>query len=162
MILDNDALPGIHGFNNLRSVGWSFNINGNESLNCLWGFYNYFKTNSPYTGGGTLDISDNGPGLPNPTTIQYILDAYVGDCNGDHEVDAADYIIFKSNFGQATAAGLADGDFDVDGTVEWDDLQLLIGALRDDSGGQSSTIPEPATLCLLAFGALTALHRRRK
>jgi hypothetical protein len=85
--------------------------------------------------------------------------AVIGDANGDGVVDGADYIIVKENLGQATGAGVADGDFDEDGTVEWDDLQTLIGAMNPAGG---TTIPEPATLGLLTIGALAVVRRRRK
>jgi len=80
-ILDNTSLPRVTGFNALQSVGWSFNINGISSLSNLCGFVNYFSANNPYTGGGTFDISDNAPSLPNPTTIQDVLDAGPCPCN---------------------------------------------------------------------------------
>ena len=89
-ILDNNSLPGITGFNALQYVDWSFNIAGNLSLNNLCGFYNYSSANNPYTGGGSFNISRNHPDLPNPTTIQDILDA--GPCTGSPEPQFADLI----------------------------------------------------------------------
>jgi len=84
--------------------------------------------------------------------------ALAGDANGDGVVDAADYIILKRNFGQSANSGPLYGDFDNSGATDWDDLQTLIGAL---GGGAQTTIPEPATLALLAMGALAAIRRRR-
>lgn len=83
------------------------------------------------------------------------------DANGDGVVDAADYIILKRHMGTSTGAVLADGDFDLDGDVDWDDLQTLIGAMSGVGGTQGPTIPEPASLCLLALGGLAILHHRR-
>jgi len=83
-----------------------------------------------------------------------------GDANGDGIVDAADYIIFKAHVGQASTAGAAEGDFDESGTVDWADLQTLVGALNA-AGGAGGTIPEPATLGLLAVGALAVIRRRK-
>ena len=83
-----------------------------------------------------------------------------GDADGDGDVDAADYIALKTNMGQATGATQAEGDFDGDGDVDWYDLQIL----QDNYGAGSAasgTIPEPATLGLLAFGALAVIRRRR-
>ena len=77
-ILDNVSLTSITGFNSLQDVDWSFDIIGNSSLNNLCGFFNYFSVNNPYAGGGSLNISANHPDLPDPTTIQDVLDA--GPC----------------------------------------------------------------------------------
>ncbi|NNM29086.1 MAG: hypothetical protein HKO57_06160, partial [Akkermansiaceae bacterium] len=77
-ILDNPSLAGITGFNALQHVDWSFQIVGNASLQDLCGFYNYFSAHNPYSGDGSFDIKDNHPSLPNPTTIQDVLDA--GPC----------------------------------------------------------------------------------
>ena len=69
-ILDNASLSSITGFNALRYVDWSFDIIGNSALSDLCGFYNYCSANNPYTGGGSCNISENGPDLPSPSTIQ--------------------------------------------------------------------------------------------
>ncbi len=82
-----------------------------------------------------------------------------GDANGDGVVDAADYIILKQNFGSSTAIG-EDGDFNRNGTVDWDDLQTLIGAFG--AGAASPGAPEPATVVVLALGSLAMIRRRRK
>ena len=85
-----------------------------------------------------------------------------GDADRDGDVDAADYIALKTNMGQPTGATTADGDFDDDGDVDWDDLQILQGNYGAGSPGATGTIPEPATLGLLAFGAMAILRRRRR
>jgi len=84
------------------------------------------------------------------------------DANGDGVVDSADYIIVKTHIGQATTAGPADGDFDSDGTVDWNDLQTLMNAMN--AGGQSASpaIPEPATLFVMMAASLPALLKRRR
>jgi autotransporter-associated beta strand protein len=84
-----------------------------------------------------------------------------GDANGDGVVDAADYIRLKQYFGQSTAAG-TNGDFNGDGMVDWTDLQILMAEFSTRSVGGAPTAPEPATLGLLAIGALAVLRRRRR
>ena len=84
-----------------------------------------------------------------------------GDTNGDGVCDATDYIAVKTHMGQGSGATLADGDFDVDGDVDWDDLQTLLAGLSAAGGADGATIPEPATLALLAFGALAVVRRRK-
>ncbi|MBT8055068.1 MAG: hypothetical protein HKO99_14085 [Xanthomonadales bacterium] len=78
-VLDNRSLPSITGFNALQYVDWSFDIVGNSSLDSVCGFNDYFTlSEGTYTGGGSFNISENGSGLTDPTTIQDILDA--GPC----------------------------------------------------------------------------------
>lgn len=91
-ILDNTSLAEITGFRNLQYVDWSFQIQGNSSLGDLCGFYNYFVTsNSLYTGNGAFDIVDNGTALPNPTTIQDLINA--GHCAKPFLVALQDQVI---------------------------------------------------------------------
>jgi len=89
-----------------------------------------------------------------------LIEFLFGDANGDVVVDAADYITVKRNFGMTTGATLKNGDFNGDGDVDWDDLQTLMSHFGDRSSG-SAPAPEPATLGLLAIGALALLRRRR-
>jgi hypothetical protein len=93
--------------------------------------------------------------------IDLLLLPGVPDANGDEVVDAADYIILKQNFGMPGAVW-ADGDFDMSGTVDWDDLQILMAEFGTRSVGGAPAVPEPATLGLLAIGALAVLRRRRR
>jgi hypothetical protein len=86
-----------------------------------------------------------------------------GDTNDDGVVDAADFITVKQNFGQSTTLDISAGDFDGDGKVEWDDLQAMMSNFSPSQlVGASATNPEPATLGLLALGALALLKRKRK
>jgi autotransporter-associated beta strand protein len=84
-----------------------------------------------------------------------------GDTNGDRLVDAADFINLKKNFGTSTGAGVADGDFNASNTVDWGDLGILMSNMGA-GGGAPATAPEPATLGLLAIGALAMLRRNRR
>ena len=87
--------------------------------------------------------------------------ALIGDADGNGVVDAADYIILKTNMGLGSGATTADGDFDGDGKVDWNDLQLLRDHYGEGSAA-SGVIPEPATLGLLAVGAIALLRRNRR
>lgn len=92
--------------------------------------------------------------------VEYVSWASPGDANLDGVVDAADFITLKKNFGQASGAIYQDGDFDRDHAVDLADLQILMGSFaRGDAG--AATIPEPATLSLLALAAPALLRRRR-
>jgi len=83
-----------------------------------------------------------------------------GDTNGDWVVDAADFINLKKNFGAGVGGGVGVGNFDNTGTVNWADLSTLMTNMGT-GGPAPATTPEPATLGLLAIGALAVLRRRR-
>jgi fibronectin-binding autotransporter adhesin len=87
----------------------------------------------------------------------------LGDTNGDKVVDATDYIAIKTNFGLAgTGITRLQGDLIDNDVVDWDDLQQLMNAMATRSVGGAPATPEPATLGLLAIGALALLRRRRR
>jgi MYXO-CTERM domain-containing protein len=83
---------------------------------------------------------------------------YPGDTNADLIVDAADFINLKKNFGKA--GGVAQGDFNNTGTVNWADLSILLDKMGT-TGGAPATTPEPCSAMLLVFGAAALLRRRR-
>jgi len=92
--------------------------------------------------------------------VEYVTSALPGDANLDGVVDAADYIVLKKNFGTASGARYRNGDFDGDRDADWDDLQILTGNFG--AGGLADGIaPEPASLGLLAIGAMAVIRRRR-
>ena len=89
-----------------------------------------------------------------------------GDTNDDRVVDAVDYIAIKTNLGltgigATLEKGNVTGAMGVGGTVDWDDLQVLMANFGRTLGEAPAT-PEPATLGLLAIGALALLRRRRR
>jgi len=89
-----------------------------------------------------------------------LIEFLFGDANGDIVVDAADFVALKSHMGQGPGATLAGGDFNSDGRVDWDDLQLLI-AHFGETGGNAPSVPEPCSAMLLVFGAAAMLRRRK-
>ena len=81
-----------------------------------------------------------------------------GDYNGNGTVDAADYTVWRDNFGATVAAGtLADGDGN--GVIDSGDYTVWTNNFGT-SGSSSVAIPEPTTLLLLLLTSTASLARR--
>ncbi len=118
------------------------------------------------------DSSQNG--LVDPANISFGgVEVWVharGDMNLDGQIDVDDINPFIQALSAAAAyesafglSGVVLGDFSGNGLVDVDDINPFIAALQGGGGGSfsASSIPEPATISLLAVGA-TALIRRRR
>ncbi len=89
-------------------------------------------------------------------TIELLL----GDANNDGLVSADDYASVQSHFGDTGDVGIL-GDANLDGLVSADDYASVQGNFGATSGlGGDTTVPEPATLGLLAIGGMALLRRR--
>jgi hypothetical protein len=99
--------------------------------------------------------------------------AVPGDADGDGDADLDDIGIWATNFTGSLAPGsgtgtLGTGDFDGDKDVDLDDQGIwasnFTGSLAP--GGVATAalaaVPEPASLSLLALGAIATLARRRR
>ena len=85
-----------------------------------------------------------------------------GDCNLDGAVNDADLSLLLNNWQQP--GEWAQGEFDGDAPVSDADLSLMLSNWGFGCGGEpggTPPVPEPATIFLLASGAL-ALRRKRK
>ena len=165
----------------------TLNVNGALSLAADWvvklvdlgddplisGKYNLFT----YTGASTLgsyvvdsdgivdwdlnnlSVVDDGNGHVYITGIG--VEGTPGDTNGDKIVDAADFITLKKNFGAGEDGGVAVGNFDNTGTVDWTDLSTLMNNMTPSDSAPSTT-PEPATLFVMMAAGLPALLKRRR
>ena len=90
---------------------------------------------------------------------------YAGDANGDGVVGIADLVALAGNYGadDPNTVGWMQGDFNTDFQVGIADLV----ALADNYGMKTGdllpvVVPEPATLLLIAGGAVAGLLRRRR
>jgi hypothetical protein len=108
---------------------------------------NTLVTNSPRNFAGTSGSVNLAPPAPSPT----------GDYNGNGEVDAADYTVWRDALTQSVTAGEgADGN--ANGTIDpadYDFWQARFGNVVPGSSGAAS-VPEP-TARLLALGCLSLL-----
>lgn len=110
-------------------------------------------------GGGGFSYLRAEPPLP-PAT---------GDYNGNHFVDAADYVLWRDTLGQTVAPGTgADGN--ADGTINAGDYNYWKARFGNPAPGAGSgaglatAVPEPATtaLAILGVSLLLAFGRRHR
>jgi len=151
----------------VTNVDWDgdVEVSAQENGN-VWDGHVTGYTNGVAEGDDIYSFTDtNSPGADGRTGAHVILAEFLtadtsvpGDANGDGIVDAADYILVKQNMGLAVGVTGEEGDLDSDGTVDWDDLQLLIGGM---SGATQSSVPEPVSLLIMAAGLPVLLRRRR-
>jgi len=113
-----------------------------------------------WTGGSLAVVEDTIDGGYD-LVLTGLVSSLVGDADENGVVNAADYIALKTHMGQGTGATTADGDFDTDHDVDFNDLQLLQAHYGESKAGAAGTIPEPGSAILLMFGAAALLRRRR-
>ncbi len=82
-----------------------------------------------------------------------------GDSSGDGYVDDDDLSLLLASWGLQT--GRMNGNLNGDSVVDDDDLSLLLANWNQGVPPAPEMVPEPATIVLLAMGALTLIRRRR-
>ena len=107
----------------------------------------------------TLTYYDSGDlaGYTMLTVLEPIL--LEGDANNSGAVSADDYACVQSNMGNTGLAGIP-GDANRDGVVSADDYASVQANFGATAGLGGVSVPEPATLSLLAIGGLVMLRRR--
>ncbi len=116
-----------------------------------------------YADGGVIVAITNGIGeWDNFSMTEAPVVAHLeGDANNDGLVSADDYASVQGHFGETGANGI-DGDANNDGLVSADDYASVQGHFGDTAGVGGVSVPEPATMLLLAAGSLLLVKRKRK
>ena len=95
--------------------------------------------------------------VPGATAVELLVDrrtatSFLGDFDGDNEVDGRDFLIWQRGRGLTSGATPFDGDANADGKVDALDLarwQLNYGWSLSQEAANSIAVPEPAAISLL-------------
>jgi hypothetical protein len=138
-----------------------------KALGVLDNSFTFQSTRSPLTS------LEGEPVNPTSVLVKY---TYWGDANLDGKVTFDDFTVLQYYYFHPLPAdqiGWQTGDFNYDGKIDFADFTLLQYAYFHQAGvvlgaadmipeSALASIPEPATLCLLALGAAGVVARRRR
>ena len=94
-----------------------------------------------------------------PDSVKLVV-ALPGDANLDGVVGCDDLLALQGSFGPCSRGWLG-GDFNMDGQLNYLDYLTLKSHYGESISGGGS-IPEPATLSMMALASLALLVRRRR
>jgi hypothetical protein len=163
--------PAVNGpFFNPNATNITITFNGsNDSMSFSGsllpkdGFQSLTDTNASGFPPGTPNIvvTDNTPTrFPNTAgQIDLRAPAPTGDYNGNGEVDAADYVLWRKTLNQPASPAGSGADGDADGTIDAGDYDFWAARFGNSvpgagAGAVNAAVPEPATAALLGIGCL--------
>lgn len=102
-----------------------------------------------------FNLDGIGGDIPNEADFNYLVEVIIGTLHGDSNLDLivnfADFVNVANNFG-GIGTGWGAGNFNLDDITNFQDFVIL--ANNFGMVATSESVPEPATLVLLPFGAL--------
>ena len=150
--------------------------NGHDGVEVYWGANPRIGPGNSIYGNAHFDVENRADSAPinaednwwgqappdpaqfggNVDYVPYLPVPGPGDANHDGCVDGLDYVIWSSNY--KTGTTWEQGDFTGEGYV--DGLDYIVWS-SNYLAGCPAAVPEPATLGMLAIGALAVLRHRR-
>lgn len=111
-----------------------------------------FVFSQPLYDGGAIHIDD----------VSFVnLDLeFNADANGDGDVDGVDFLSLQRGFGLDDGTSVADGDFNYDGVVDADDLNIWRSSQSPQSLSSASAVPEPTGCALVVLAVMSCLKSR--
>lgn len=110
--------------------------------------------------------------VPGATQVELLVDrrsatSFLGDFDGDNDVDGADFLAWQRGRGTTSGATAFDGDANADGKVDVLDLahwQMNFGWIQNDESISQFSVPEPSSAALhttiILIGSAQILCRR--
>ena len=108
-------------------------------------------------------VGDSDPDYNDSTDWTELIEVILDTKEGDFDLDGD---VDFDDFGALAAnynkaGGWADGDSDGDGDTDFDDFGALASNYNWSRGGGGEPLPEPATLALLGLSSLAVIRRRK-
>ncbi|MEX2091990.1 MAG: endo-1,4-beta-xylanase [Pirellulales bacterium] len=151
-----EDLLGIADHDGNATNGWTTDVTtvvGADGTIDFTGFYGDYEL--------TIDGQMYDLGL-NKGDPLYSLVIAAGDYNASGTVDAGDYVVWRDTLG-STGDMRADGDGnEMIDQGDYDVWKSLFGTTYGSGAGSLATVPEPASVVLLAIGAVACFSRRRR
>jgi hypothetical protein len=145
---------------------WSFTVTAEDRYRVVAKIGAYWtEFNVAYLAAGAHQLN-----IPGATAVELLVDRrtasyFLGDFDGDADVDGRDFLVWQQNVGMTVGATPADGDANYDGKVDAADLlrwRQNYGWIALSNSANTLIVPEPhQQLILLQFMVWLASRRTR-